>query len=136
MINVRNVTNDVVWVGSSDRRLALFENIFPIPRGVSYNAYLLLDEKTVLLDTVDASVSGQFLENVSYVLKDRPLDYLIINHMEPDHCAMIGEIVRRYPNVTLIGNAKTFTMMEQFFDLDTSSRSIVRSEERRVGKEV
>lgn len=128
MINVRNVTNDVVWVGSSDRRLALFENIFPIPRGVSYNAYLLLDEKTVLLDTVDASVSGQFLENVSYVLKDRPLDYLIINHMEPDHCAMIGEIVRRYPNVTLIGNAKTFTMMEQFFDLDTSSRSIVVSE--------
>ena len=90
MYNVRKVTEDIVWVGASDRRLALFENIFPIPRGVSYNSYVLLDEKTVLLDTVDASVAGQFFENLEHVLDGRKLDYLIVNHMEPDHCAMIG----------------------------------------------
>ena len=97
MYNVRKVTEDIVWVGASDRRLALFENIFPIPRGVSYNSYVLLDEKTVLLDTVDASVAGQFFENLEHVLDGRKLDYLIVNHMEPDHCAMIGDLVRRYP---------------------------------------
>ena len=91
MYNVRKVTEDIVWVGASDRRLALFENIFPIPRGVSYNSYVLLDEKTVLLDTVDASVAGQFFENLEHVLDGRKLDYLIVNHMELDHCAMIKQ---------------------------------------------
>lgn len=76
--------------GASDRRLALFENLFPIPRGVSYNSYLILDEKTALLDTTDASVTRQYLENVSHSLNGKPLDYLIINHMEPDHCANIA----------------------------------------------
>ena len=99
MYNVRKVTEDIVWVGASDRRLALFENIFPIPRGVSYNSYVLLDEKTVLLDTVDASVAGQFFENLEHVLDGRKLDYLIVNHMEPDHCAMIGDLVRRYQDI-------------------------------------
>ena len=89
MYQVRKVTDEIVWIGASDRRLALFENIFPIPRGVSYNSYVLLDEKTVLLDTVDASVSGQFFENLEYTLGDRTLDYLVVNHMEPDHCADI-----------------------------------------------
>ena len=107
MYNVRKVTEDIVWVGASDRRLALFENIFPIPRGVSYNSYVLLDEKTVLLDTVDASVAGQFFENLEHVLDGRKLDYLIVNHMEPDHCAMIGDLVRRYPEVQVVGNTKT-----------------------------
>ena len=97
MYQVRNITKDLVWVGASDRRLTLFENIFPISRGVSYNAYVLHDEKTVLLDTVDASVSGQFLENLEKTLNGKTLDYLIVNHMEPDHCAMIGDIVSRYP---------------------------------------
>ena len=96
MYNIKNVTEDIVWVGASDRRLALFENIFPIPRGVSYNAYVLLDEKNVLLDTVDASVAGQFFENLEAALGERTLDYLVVNHMEPDHCAMIGDIIRRF----------------------------------------
>ena len=95
MYQTRNVTEEIVWVGASDRRLALFENIFPIPRGVSYNSYVLLDEKTVLLDTVDASVAGQFFENLEHVLADRTLDYLVVNHMEPDHCAMIRKTTRR-----------------------------------------
>lgn len=128
MHNVRKVTDDIVWVGASDRRLALFENIFPIPRGVSYNAYILLDEKTVLLDTVDAGVGGQFFENVEHVLGGRALDYLVVNHMEPDHCAMIGELVRRYPEVKIVGNTKTFVMMKQFFGTDFSGQAVTVKE--------
>lgn len=128
MYNVRNVTKDIVWVGASDRRLALFENIFPIPRGVSYNAYVLLDEKTVLLDTVDSGVATQFFENLEYVLGERKLDYLIVNHMEPDHCAMIGDIVRRYPEVQLVGNAKTFGMMQQFFGTAFTEQAVTVKE--------
>lgn len=88
---VKKIKEDLYWVGGNDRRLALFENMFPIPRGVSYNSYVLSDEKTVLLDTVDKSVSGQFFENVEYALNGRNLDYLIVNHMEPDHAATIGK---------------------------------------------
>ena len=104
MYCTKKVTEDLYWVGASDRRLALFENMYPIPRGVSYNSYVLLDEKTVLLDTVDRSVSGQFLENLEHVLAGRSLDYLIVNHMEPDHCALIADIVLRYPEVKIVGN--------------------------------
>ena len=128
MYNVRKVTEDIVWVGASDRRLALFENIFPIPRGVSYNYYVLLDEKTVLLDTVDASVAGQFFENLEHVLDGRKLDYLIVNHMEPDHCAMIGDLVRRYPEVQVVGNTKTFGMIKQFFGTDFAERAVTVKE--------
>ena len=122
------MTEDIVWVGASDRRLALFENIFPIPRGVSYNSYVLLDEKTVLLDTVDASVAGQFFENLEHVLDGRKLDYLIVNHMEPDHCAMIGDLVRRYPEVQVVGNTKTFGMIKQFFGTDFAERAVTVKE--------
>ena len=128
MYNVRKVTEDIVWVGASDRRLALFENIFPIPRGVSYNSYVLLDEKTVLLDTVDASVAGQFFENLEHVLGNRPLDYMIVNHMEPDHCAIVEEVVRRFPEVKVVGNAKTFNMMKQFFGTDFAERAVTVKE--------
>ena len=128
MYNVRKVTEDIMWVGASDRRLALFENIFPIPRGVSYNSYVILDEKTVLLDTVDASIAGQFFENLEYVLEDRTLDYLVVNHMEPDHCAMIGDIVRRYPDVKIVGNCKTFAMLGQFFGTDFAERAVTVAE--------
>ena len=128
MYCVKNVTEDLYWVGASDRRLALFENIYPIPKGVSYNSYVLLDEKTVLLDTVDKAVSGQFFENLEHVLSGRNLDYVIINHMEPDHCATLGEVVLRYPNVKIVGNAKTFAMIKQFFSFDVDSRAVVIKE--------
>ncbi|MBQ1491048.1 MAG: MBL fold metallo-hydrolase, partial [Blautia sp.] len=128
MYNVRAIAKDTFWVGASDRRLALFENVYPVPQGVSYNSYLILDEKTVLLDTVDKAVSAQFLENVEHVLSGRKLDYLVVNHMEPDHCATIGEVVLRYPEVKIVGNAKTFTMMKQFFTFDVDSRSQVVKE--------
>ena len=114
MYNVREVTKDIYWVGGNDRKLALFENIHPIPEGISYNSYLLIDEKTVLLDTVDWSICRQFIDNIEYLLEDRPLDYLVINHMEPDHAACIGEIAVRYPDVKIIGNKKTFDFMKQF----------------------
>ena len=107
MHNVRKVTRDMFWVGGSDRRLALFENAFPIENGVSYNSYVVLDEKTVLLDTVDKAISEVFFENVRHVLDRRTLDYVIVNHMEPDHAATLGELVLRYPDVKIIGNSKT-----------------------------
>ena len=114
MYCVRKVTNDLYWVGANDHRLALFENCFPIPRGVSYNAYCLLDEKTVLFDTVDWSACRQLLENLAYVLDGRELDYLLVNHLEPDHAACIEEILLRHPKVKLISNEKAFMLMRQF----------------------
>ena len=125
---VKKVTDDLYWIGGSDRRLALFENVYPIPRGVSYNSYVLLDEKTVLLDTVDASISGLFFENLEYVLNGRTLDYLIVNHMEPDHCAVIGDVVRRYPDVKLVCNAKTVPMLKQFFNFPVEDRTVIVNE--------
>lgn len=125
---VKKVTDDLYWIGSSDRRLALFENVYPIPRGVSYNSYVLLDEKTVLLDTVDASISGLFFENLEHVLNGRTLDYLIVNHMEPDHCAIIADVVRRYPDVKLVCNAKTVPMLKQFFDFPVEDRTVIVKE--------
>ena len=128
MYNVKKVNEDLYWIGASDRRLALFENIYPIPRGVSYNSYVILDEQTVLLDTVDKSVSGQFFENLEHVLGNRPLDYMIVNHMEPDHCAIVEEVVRRFPEVKVVGNAKTFNMMKQFFTFDVDAHAVVIKE--------
>lgn len=114
MYCVRKVTNDLYWVGANDHRLALFENCFPIPRGVTYNAYCLLDEKTVLFDTVDWFACRQLLENLAYVLDGRELDYLLVNHLEPDHAACIEEILLRHPKVKLISNEKAFMLMRQF----------------------
>ena len=117
MYSCRKITDDLVYVGVDDRRLPLFENIFPLDRGVAYNSYLLLDEKTVLLDSCDQTVAHQFLENIEFALGGRTLDYLMIHHMEPDHCGSILEIYRRYPKLSIIANMKTFQMLDQFFSL-------------------
>ena len=124
----RKVTNDLYWVGGSDRRIELFENIFPLKKGVSYNSYLLMDEKTVLFDAADYAIGRQFLENVKAVLNGRALDYLVVNHMEPDHCAMIADLVLRHPEMKIIGNAKTFPMINQFFDFDLEGKIITVKE--------
>ena len=116
------IAKDMYWVGGSDRRLALFENVYPIPRGVSYNAYLVLDEKTVLFDTVDRSVSEVFFENLAHLLKGRTLDYVVVNHMEPDHAATLQELVLRYPDVTIVTGAKALNMIKNYFDFDIDSR--------------
>ena len=128
MYNTKQITTDLFWVGANDRRIALFESVYPVPTGVSYNSYLLMDEKTVLLDTVDRAVTHQFMENVEHVLNGRHLDYLIINHMEPDHCAEIPTIVAKYPDIKIVCNAKTQTMIKQFFDfnLDENQYMLVK----------
>ncbi len=128
MYCVQNVTKDILWLGSSDRRLELFENVYPIPRGVSYNAYLVKDQKTILLDTVDHAAGDRFFENLSHGLGDRDLDYVVVNHMEPDHCGTLLETINRYPGVTVVGNAKTITMIGQFFDVDLTGRSLIVKE--------
>ncbi len=125
MYSVRKIAEKLYWVGGSDRRLERFENMFPLTNGVAYNSYLLLDEKTALIDTVDTSINALYLENVVHALNGRDLDYLVINHMEPDHCATIEEIARRYPKVQLVGNKKTFALYEQFYNLDVSDRRLV-----------
>ena len=125
---VKKIQDDLYWVGASDRRLALFENVYPIPEGVSYNAYVLLDEKTVLLDTVDLSVSRQFFENLEFVLNGRALDYIIVDHMEPDHAATLQEAVRRYPEAKVVCNAKTVAMIRNYFTFDVDARAVVVKE--------
>lgn len=111
----RKVTEDLFWVGANDKRLHLFESAHPIEgSGVSYNSYLLLDEKTVLFDTADWSVGQQFIENVEYILDGKKLDYLVVNHLEPDHAATIGEIVLRYPKVKVVSTEKAWLLMNQF----------------------
>lgn len=128
MYCTRKVAEDIYWIGGSDRRLALFENLFPIPRGVAYNSYLIMDEKTVVMDTVDASITRQFIENIAHVLQGRPLDYLVVNHMEPDHCANIEELLVRYPEMKIVGNAKTHNMIRQFYDADLKGKTITVKE--------
>ena len=128
MHSTRKVTEDLIYVGGSDRRLSRFENLFPIPRGVSYNSYVLLDEKTVVMDTADDSISRQYLENVTYALGGRALDYLVVQHMEPDHCAMIDVLLRRYPDAKLVCSAKALSMLNQFYGLDAKDRALVVAE--------
>ncbi len=128
MQNTRKVTDDIVWVGCNDRRLTLFENLFPIPRGVSYNSYLVMDEKVTLLDTVDVCALQQFMENIDYVLGGKKIDYLIVQHMEPDHGAGIQEMMRRFPNMKIVANAKTVQMIGQFFDLPKEDRVVLVKE--------
>ena len=124
----RKVTEDLYWVGGNDRQIELFENIFPLAKGVSYNSYLLLDEQTVLFDTADYAIGKQFIENVMSVLNGRNLDNIVVNHMEPDHCSLIGELLLHYPDVKIIGNAKTFPMIEQFFSFDLTGKTLTVKE--------
>ncbi|AWI04831.1 FprA family A-type flavoprotein [Clostridium drakei] len=135
MYCVRKITEDLYWVGGNDHRLALFENVHPIPRGVSYNSYVLLDEKTVLFDTADWSICRQFIENIKGVLGNRTLDYMVINHMEPDHAACIEEIVLRYPDVKIICTEKAFMFMHQFdFDIDDNVIQVKEGDTMSFGK--
>lgn len=135
MYCVRKITEDLYWVGGNDRRLALFENIHPIPKGVSYNSYLLLDEKTVLFDTVDWSICRQFIENVKGVLGDKPLDYMVINHVEPDHAACVEEIILRYPDVKIICTDKALMFMNQFgFNIDGKVIEVKEGDTMSFGK--
>lgn len=125
MYCVKKIQDDLFWVGGSDRRLALFENAFPIPRGVSYNSYLLLDEKTVLFDTVDGAILDNFCENIAHVLNGRDLDYVFVHHMEPDHSSSLERVLRKYPNAKIVTNSKTVAYIKQFFDFENIDEKIV-----------
>lgn len=114
MHNTVAVFEDLFYVGASDRRLSLFENVYPVPRGASYNSYLLLDEKTALFDTVDHAVSEQFLENVEHVLGGRKLDYIVVHHMEPDHSSTLSEVLLRHPEATVVCNQKIDGMLKNY----------------------
>lgn len=126
MQNSVRIAESLYYVGGSDRRIALFESAFPVPRGVSYNSYLLLDEKTVLFDTVDLSVSELFFENVEHVLGGRPLDYLVIHHMEPDHSSSFERLIEKYPSVKVVANQKIAQMLGQFYAYGASSVHLVK----------
>lgn len=115
MENVQQLTKTIQSIGCNDRRLERFENLYPLPNGISYNSYFIDDEKTAIIDTVDSSVTLQYLENIKFALHGRDLDYLVVNHMEPDHCANIVEIAKLYPNFKLVGNKKTLQFFEQFY---------------------
>lgn len=128
MYCTKKIYEDLYWVGGNDRRLALFENIYPISRGISYNSYVLLDEQTVLLDTVDRAINDLFFENLEHVLAGRTLDYVIVNHMEPDHCASLAELVLRYPEIKIVCNAKTLGIIRQFYRFDADSRALIVKE--------
>ncbi len=128
MYCTKQLTPDLYWVGANDRRLAMFEGVYSVPRGVSYNAYLLMDEKTVLFDTVDKAVSSLFFENIEHVLNGRPLDYLVVHHMEPDHSATMQELAHRYPEMQIVCNAKIAAMIKQFFTFDIDSRAVLVKE--------
>lgn len=128
MYCTRSVTKDLIWVGADDRRLAMFEGVYSVPDGVSYNSYLLLDEKTVLFDTVDSAVEKVFQENVKHGLNGRPLDYLVVQHMEPDHSATMRTLLLQYPEATVVCNKKTEAMIYQFFGSDFQMKTQIVSE--------
>jgi flavorubredoxin len=121
MFNTHEIAPGLHWIGGNERRLQRFENLFPLRFGIAYNSYLIIDNKTCLLDTVDISISQLFVDNIEHVLNERKLDYLVVNHMEPDHCGNIENIIKRYPEVKFIGNAKTFQFFEQFYTFDASA---------------
>ncbi|SHF83556.1 Flavorubredoxin [Mariniphaga anaerophila] len=110
-----NLSEDIYFLGYNDRRTHLFENIWPIPHGISYNSYIIVDEKIALIDTVERSFIDEYLESIEEIIGDRKIDYLVINHMEPDHSGALRAIVQKYPEITLVGNKKTFGFVENFY---------------------
>ena len=128
MHNTRKINDDIYYLGASDRRIELFENVYPVSQGMSYNSYLITDEKTCLMDSVDESIRGQFLENLQYALNGRNLDYMVVQHMEPDHCSIVPELFRMYPDMKLVASLQAFKMMENFYSLQTEERRLVVKE--------
>ena len=125
---VKNITDSVIYVGCDDADLDLFESQYEVPNGMAYNSYVILDEKVCLMDTVDKRVSGQWMQNVQEALGGRSIDYLVVQHMEPDHAANIQRIAEQYPDMKIVGNAKTFAFFNQFYAYDLSGRTMTVKE--------
>ena len=122
------ITENIKYIGANDKTLDLFESQYPIPHGVSYNSYLILDEKIAVMDTVDVRATGDWLRNLNAELGEKEPDYLIVSHMEPDHAANIEMLALRYPKMQIVANAKTFPMMKQFFTMDFEGRAVTVAE--------
>ena len=122
------ITDTIKYIGADDKDIDLFESQYVVPNGVSYNSYVILDEKVAVMDTVDARRGEEWLANLEQALNGRDVDYLVVSHMEPDHAANVQKLAEKYPKMVVVGNAKTFPMLGQFFDIDLSERSLVVKE--------
>ena len=122
MYCVKNISEGIVWIGGNDRRPPFFEGTYPIPEGVSYNSYLVTDEKTLLVDTADKTIRTQFLENLEHALAGKPIDYIFIEHMEPDHCSVLVDVLEKHPETQVLASAMALNMIKQFFAYDLGSR--------------
>ncbi len=136
MQNIRKLDDDIIYIGANDRRIALFENVYPVPDGVSYNSYFIDDEKTCLIDTVDKSCEKQFKENLACALGGKTLDYIVVNHMEPDHSATLYEILKDYPDATVVCNAKISAMIGNYFDFKPNYHIVKEGDALSLGKHV
>ena len=133
-MKITEITNGIHYVGVNDRCKYKFENLWPLPYGVSYNAYLITDKKNVLIDTVDAAYTDRLLDNITEIIGDGKIDYLIINHMEPDHSASIQFIRQKYPQMTIVGNIKTLEMVKGYYGIDDNTLCIKNGESLSIGK--
>ena len=122
------ISDSVVFIGVNDKTIDLFESQYKVPKGVSYNSYVILDEKVAVMDTVDKRATEEWLDNLDKALNGRSVDYLVVSHLEPDHASNIQRLAEKYPDMQLVGNAKIFSMLPQFFDLDFSERKVVVKE--------
>ena len=122
------ITDSILYVGVDDKTIDLFESQYEVPNGISYNSYVILDEKVALMDTVDSRATDEWLDNLDKALAGRSIDYLVVSHMEPDHAGNIKNLIDRYPEMKIVGNAKTFAMIPQFFDVDITDRSVAVKE--------
>ena len=133
---MKEISSNVFYVGVNDRNKALFEGLWPLPNGVSYNSYLIKDEKVCLIDTVEIDFFVQFIEHLHDVLGDRPVDYVVINHMEPDHSGSLALLRKYYPNVKVVGNKKTFDMLKGFYGITDNILEIKNGDTLRLGQHV
>jgi len=132
---MQNITDNIYYVGVNDRNKSLFEGLWPLPNGVSYNSYLIDDEKVCLIDTVEVDFFTQFIEHIREVIGDRPIDYLVINHMEPDHSGSIALIKKYYPGIRIVGNKKTFQMMEGFYGISEDTVEVKNGDTLPLGRQ-
>ena len=130
---MKQITDKIFYVGVNDRNKSLFEGLWPLPNGVSYNAYLVVDEKVALIDTVEVDFFMPFLENIREVLGERPIDYVVVNHMEPDHSGSLALLRQFYPDIEIVGNKKTFDMMSGFYHLTTGLKEVKNGDSIELG---
>ena len=127
------IKKGIYWIGVNDRRTHIFENYWPLPKGVAYNSYVIIDEKVVVLDTVERSHMDQYLESLEAVLRGRKVDYLIINHVEPDHTGSIKALLSQYPETTVVGNAKTFPMLRNYYGIEQNLLEVKEGDTLNIG---